>query len=179
MSEPPKTVQPEKTSVFLFPSSCSPTCITWGVGGPGVRVWEPFRTSWSRWLARWPEWWTSSCRCWAAVLTFIHVFVWRNPVGCNLKQGIFKLECKVYKVLTCPSQTMLVSMVDAAESLCPHVMKKSSLRQELLKAGAGRMTVPRSFITATLLEQSGVDIINKIRFDLLCVCVCVPWVSLA
>lgn len=59
-------------------------------------------------------------------------------------------------------QTMLRSMVDAAEALCPNVMKKSSLRQELLKAGAGRMTVPRSFATTTLLEQSGVDIINKI-----------------
>lgn len=62
---------------------------------------------------------------------------------------------------------MLVSMVDAAEGLCPHVMKRSSLRQELLKSGAGRMTIPRSFITTTLLEQSGVDIINKIRSDLL------------
>lgn len=58
---------------------------------------------------------------------------------------------------------MLVSMVDAAEGLCPHVMKRSGLRQELLKAGAGRMTIPRSFVTTTLLEQSGVDIINKIR----------------
>lgn len=64
---------------------------------------------------------------------------------------------------------MLVSMVDAAEGLCPHVMKRSSLRQELLKAAAGRMTVPRSFITTTLLEQSGVDIINKIRSDMLMV----------
>uniref|UniRef100_A0A3B4H6J2 Leucine-rich repeat-containing protein 16A-like n=1 Tax=Pundamilia nyererei TaxID=303518 RepID=A0A3B4H6J2_9CICH len=59
-------------------------------------------------------------------------------------------------------QTMLRSMVEAAEALCPNVMKKSSLRQELLKAGAGRMTIPRSFATTTLLEQSGVDIINKI-----------------
>lgn len=59
-------------------------------------------------------------------------------------------------------QTMLVSMVDAAEGLCPHVMKRSGLRQELLKAGAGRMTIPRSFVTNTFLEQSGVDIINKI-----------------
>ncbi|KAM4725409.1 F-actin-uncapping protein LRRC16A isoform 2-T2 [Anableps anableps] len=59
-------------------------------------------------------------------------------------------------------QTMLVSMVDAAEGLCPHVMKRSGLRQELLKAGAGRMTIPCSFVTNTLLEQSGVDIINKI-----------------
>uniref|UniRef100_A0A3B3Z0E0 CARMIL C-terminal domain-containing protein n=1 Tax=Poecilia mexicana TaxID=48701 RepID=A0A3B3Z0E0_9TELE len=59
-------------------------------------------------------------------------------------------------------QTMLVSMVDAAEGLCPHVMKRSGLRQELLKAAAGRMTIPCSFVTNTLLEQSGVDIINKI-----------------
>ncbi|XP_056297745.1 F-actin-uncapping protein LRRC16A isoform X2 [Pseudoliparis swirei] len=68
----------------------------------------------------------------------------------------------VSRVIDEQLQTMLVSMVDAAEGLCPHVMKRSSLRQELLKAGAGRMTVPRSFITTTLLEQSGVDIINKI-----------------
>lgn len=64
-------------------------------------------------------------------------------------------------------QTMLVTMVDAAEGLCPHVMKRSSLRQELLKAGAARMMVPRSFVTATLLEQSGVDIVNKIRCDVI------------
>ncbi|XP_073319009.1 F-actin-uncapping protein LRRC16A isoform X2 [Pagrus major] len=69
---------------------------------------------------------------------------------------------EVARVMDEQLQTMLVSMVDSAEGLCPHVMKRSSLRQELLKAGAGRMTIPRSFITTTLLEQSGVDIINKI-----------------
>uniref|UniRef100_A0A8C4IB57 Leucine-rich repeat-containing protein 16A n=1 Tax=Dicentrarchus labrax TaxID=13489 RepID=A0A8C4IB57_DICLA len=69
---------------------------------------------------------------------------------------------EVARVMDEQLQTMLVSMVEAAEGLCPHVMKRSTLRPELLKAGAGRMTVPRSFITTTLLEQSGVDIINKI-----------------
>ncbi|XP_041664200.1 F-actin-uncapping protein LRRC16A isoform X2 [Cheilinus undulatus] len=69
---------------------------------------------------------------------------------------------EVARVMDEQLQTMLVSMVDAAEGLCPHVMKRSGLHQELLKAGAGRMSVPRSFITTTLLEQSGVDIINKI-----------------
>nr|XP_061786862.1 F-actin-uncapping protein LRRC16A-like isoform X2 [Nerophis lumbriciformis] len=59
-------------------------------------------------------------------------------------------------------QTILASMLDAAEGLCPHVIKRSGLRSELLRAGTERMTVPRSFITATLLEQSGVDIVNKI-----------------
>ncbi|CAB1420744.1 unnamed protein product, partial [Pleuronectes platessa] len=69
---------------------------------------------------------------------------------------------EVARVMDEQLQTMLASMVDAAEGLCPHVMKRSSLSQELLKAGAGRMTIPRSFISTTLLEQSGVDIINKI-----------------
>lgn len=57
---------------------------------------------------------------------------------------------------------MLVLMVDAAERLCPHVMASSHLREELLAAGAPKMTIPRSFISRTLLEQSGMDITNKI-----------------
>ncbi|XP_074543313.1 F-actin-uncapping protein LRRC16A-like, partial [Halichoeres trimaculatus] len=69
---------------------------------------------------------------------------------------------EVARVMDEQLQTMLGAMVDAAEGLCPHVMKRSGLRQELLKAGGGRMSVPRSFVTTTLLEQSGVDIINKI-----------------
>ncbi|KAF0024148.1 hypothetical protein F2P81_022950 [Scophthalmus maximus] len=72
---------------------------------------------------------------------------------------------EVSRVMDEQLQTMLASMVDAAEGLCPHVMKRSSLRPELLQAGTGRMTVPRSFVAATLLEQSGADIINKIRKD--------------
>lgn len=74
---------------------------------------------------------------------------------------------------------MLVSMVDAAEGLCPHVMRRSGLRQELLKAGAGRMTIPRSFVTNTFLEQSGVDIINKIRSTHLHVCLLIRLTSLS
>lgn len=67
--------------------------------------------------------------------------------------------------LTLFPQSLLESMVDTAESLCPHVMRKPNLRQELIKAGTGKMTVPRSFVKNTLLEQSGIDIINKIRLE--------------
>lgn len=65
--------------------------------------------------------------------------------------------------------------MDAAESLCPHVMKRSNLRTELIKASSSKMVVPKSFVTKTLLEQSGVDIINKIRQVCECphACVCV------
>ncbi|XP_041932944.1 F-actin-uncapping protein LRRC16A [Alosa sapidissima] len=59
-------------------------------------------------------------------------------------------------------QNLLQSMVDAAESLCPNVMKKPNLRQKLVRASASKMAVPRDFVSTTLLEQSAVDIINKI-----------------
>lgn len=59
-------------------------------------------------------------------------------------------------------------MLDAAEALCPHVMRSggggsSDLRQELLKVATSRMKVPQSFISSSLLEQAGVDLLNKIR----------------
>lgn len=60
-------------------------------------------------------------------------------------------------------QSLLESMVDAAEGLCPHVMKRPNLRQDLIKASTGKMVIPRSFVKDTLLQQSGIDIINKIR----------------
>ncbi|KAM3596683.1 uncharacterized protein V6R79_019047 [Siganus canaliculatus] len=82
--------------------------------------------------------------------------------GGAIQDTLESMAGEVSRVMEEQLQTMLASMVDAAEGLCPHVMKRSSLRQELLKAGAGRMTVPRSFISAALLEQSGVDIANKI-----------------
>uniref|UniRef100_A0A4W4DR48 CARMIL C-terminal domain-containing protein n=1 Tax=Electrophorus electricus TaxID=8005 RepID=A0A4W4DR48_ELEEL len=57
---------------------------------------------------------------------------------------------------------LLESMVGAAESLCPHVMRKANLRQDLIKASMDKLVIPRTFVKNVLLEQAGVDIINKI-----------------
>ncbi|XP_049607675.1 F-actin-uncapping protein LRRC16A isoform X2 [Syngnathus scovelli] len=59
-------------------------------------------------------------------------------------------------------RTMLASMLEAASGLCPHVMKMNRLSVHLMKAGAEKMSVPRTFFSQTLLEQTGVDILNKI-----------------
>ncbi|XP_061680271.1 F-actin-uncapping protein LRRC16A-like isoform X2 [Syngnathoides biaculeatus] len=59
-------------------------------------------------------------------------------------------------------ETMLASMLEVTSGLCPHVMKTSGLAPDLLRACAVKMSVPRGFITKTLLEQTGVDILNKI-----------------
>ncbi|TWW79458.1 F-actin-uncapping protein LRRC16A [Takifugu flavidus] len=77
-----------------------------------------------------------------------------------------KLESMAGEVTTVMDQqlqSLLELMVDAAESLCPHVMKRTNLRTELIQASSSKMVVPKSFVTKTLLEQSGVDIVNKIR----------------
>ncbi|CAB1320940.1 unnamed protein product [Coregonus sp. 'balchen'] len=83
-------------------------------------------------------------------------------MGGPIQDKLESMAGEIARVMDEQLQTLLQSMVDTAEGLCPHVMKRSNLHQELMKASAGRMTVPHSFITTTLLEQSGVDILNKI-----------------
>ncbi|KAJ8395281.1 hypothetical protein AAFF_G00034830 [Aldrovandia affinis] len=83
-----------------------------------------------------------------------------------IQEKLESMAGEVTRVMDEQLQSLLVSMVDAAEGLCPHVMKKTNLRQDLIKAGGGRVVVPRGFVKTTLLEQSGVDIINKIRAQL-------------
>uniref|UniRef100_A0A8C5GUB3 CARMIL C-terminal domain-containing protein n=1 Tax=Gouania willdenowi TaxID=441366 RepID=A0A8C5GUB3_GOUWI len=94
-----------------------------------------------------------------------------------IQEKLESMAGEVTTVMDQQLQTLLETMMDAAESLCPHVMKRSEFRPELMKATSGRMVVPKSFVSKTLLEQSGVDIINKIRFVKVCfanhfVCFC-------
>lgn len=79
-----------------------------------------------------------------------------------IQEKLDSMAGEVAQVMDEQLQSLLELMVDTAEGLCPHVMRKPNLRSELIKAGTGKMTVPRSFVKNTLLEQSGVDIINKI-----------------
>ncbi|XP_035019799.2 F-actin-uncapping protein LRRC16A isoform X2 [Hippoglossus stenolepis] len=79
-----------------------------------------------------------------------------------IQEKLESMAGEVTTVMDQQLQTLLESMVDTAESLCPHVMKSSNLRPELVKTSSAKMVVPKSFVTKTLLEQSGVDIINKL-----------------
>ncbi|XP_052359285.1 F-actin-uncapping protein LRRC16A-like, partial [Oncorhynchus keta] len=79
-----------------------------------------------------------------------------------IQEKLESMAGEVARVMDEQLQGLLESMVDAAEGLCPHVMRKTNLRQDLIKASTAKMVVPRSFVKNTLLEQSGVDIINKI-----------------
>uniref|UniRef100_A0A3Q2QT46 Capping protein regulator and myosin 1 linker 1 n=1 Tax=Fundulus heteroclitus TaxID=8078 RepID=A0A3Q2QT46_FUNHE len=84
-----------------------------------------------------------------------------SPAG-PIQEKLESMAGEVTTVMDQQLQTLLESMMDNAESLCPHVMKRGNLRPELMKASSDKMVVPKSFVTQTLLEQSGVDIINKI-----------------
>ncbi|RXN18961.1 F-actin-uncapping LRRC16A isoform X1 [Labeo rohita] len=79
-----------------------------------------------------------------------------------IQEKLDSMAGEVTRIMDKQLQMLLESMVDAAESLCPHVMKKSNMRQDLIETGMTKMIVPRSFIKNTLLEQSGIDIMNKI-----------------
>ncbi|KAK3526355.1 hypothetical protein QTP70_024636 [Hemibagrus guttatus] len=83
---------------------------------------------------------------------------WVAPIHDKLQS----MAGEVSTVINQQLQSLLVSMLDTAESVCPHVMHTANLRPTLIHVSEGKMSVPRSFITNTLLEQSAVDIINKI-----------------
>ncbi|KAG7458014.1 hypothetical protein MATL_G00233350 [Megalops atlanticus] len=85
-----------------------------------------------------------------------------GPSAGPIQDKLESMAGEVTRVMDEQLQSLLESMVDAADALCPHVMKKANLKQDLIKASAGRVVVPRGFVKTTLLEQSGVDIINKI-----------------
>ncbi|TNN02352.1 hypothetical protein fugu_009839 [Takifugu bimaculatus] len=58
-----------------------------------------------------------------------------------------KLESMAGEVTTVMDQqlqSLLELMVDAAESLCPHVMKRTNLRTELIQASSSKMVVPKA-----------------------------------
>ncbi|OXB66142.1 hypothetical protein ASZ78_004001 [Callipepla squamata] len=74
---------------------------------------------------------------------------------------MWKLDKRSHLLLTV-LQTLLESMVDAAENLCPNVMKKAHIREDLIEASTEKLSIPRTFVKNVLLEQSGIDILNKI-----------------
>ncbi|XP_078097739.1 F-actin-uncapping protein LRRC16A-like isoform X2 [Mustelus asterias] len=81
-----------------------------------------------------------------------------NPI----QEKLESMAGEVTRVVDEQLKTMLESMVDAAEGLCPHVMKKTHLRQNLIEASTEKVSIPRTFVKNVLLEQSGIDILNKI-----------------
>nr|XP_040138019.1 F-actin-uncapping protein LRRC16A isoform X12 [Ictidomys tridecemlineatus] len=69
---------------------------------------------------------------------------------------------EVTRVVDEQLKALLESMVDAAENLCPNVMKRAHIRQDLIHASTEKISIPRTFVKNVLLEQSGIDILNKI-----------------
>ncbi|XP_004847644.1 F-actin-uncapping protein LRRC16A isoform X2 [Heterocephalus glaber] len=81
-----------------------------------------------------------------------------NPI----QETLESMAGEVTRVVDEQLKALLESMVDAAENLCPNVMRKAHIRQDLIHASTEKISVPRTFVKNVLLEQSGIDILNKI-----------------
>ncbi|KAM7174249.1 F-actin-uncapping protein LRRC16A isoform 4-T4 [Macrochelys suwanniensis] len=81
-----------------------------------------------------------------------------NPI----QETLESMAGEVTRVVDEQLKTLLESMVDAAENLCPNVIKKTHIRQDLIEASTEKISIPRTFVKNVLLEQSGIDILNKI-----------------
>uniref|UniRef100_A0A8C6WDM1 Capping protein regulator and myosin 1 linker 1 n=1 Tax=Nannospalax galili TaxID=1026970 RepID=A0A8C6WDM1_NANGA len=90
---------------------------------------------------------------------------WAGASGLSsspIQETLESMAGEVTRVVDEQLKGLLESMVDVAENLCPNVMKKAHLRQDLIHASTEKISVPRTFVKNVLLEQSGIDIINKI-----------------
>ncbi|XP_013359283.1 PREDICTED: leucine-rich repeat-containing protein 16A isoform X1 [Chinchilla lanigera] len=81
-----------------------------------------------------------------------------NPI----QETLESMAGEVTRVVDEQLKALLESMVDAAENLCPNVMRKAHIRQDLIHASTEKISIPRTFVKNVLLEQSGIDILNKI-----------------
>ncbi|XP_069074904.1 F-actin-uncapping protein LRRC16A [Pleurodeles waltl] len=79
-----------------------------------------------------------------------------------IQETLESMAGEVTRVVDEQLKELLVSMVDAAEDLCPNVMKKAHIREDLIEASTAKISIPRTFVKNVLLEQSGIDILNKI-----------------
>ncbi|KAI1894201.1 hypothetical protein AGOR_G00113390 [Albula goreensis] len=66
-----------------------------------------------------------------------------GSAGSPIQEKLESVAGEVSRVMDEQLQSLLESMVDAAEGLCPHVMKRTNLRQDLIKASTGKMVIPR------------------------------------
>ncbi|XP_041422275.1 F-actin-uncapping protein LRRC16A isoform X4 [Xenopus laevis] len=85
-----------------------------------------------------------------------------NSLPIPIQETLESMAGEVTRVVDEQLKDLLESMVDAAESLCPNVMKKSNIREDLIQASTEKISIPRNFVKNVLLEQSGIDILNKI-----------------
>ncbi|XP_051025266.1 F-actin-uncapping protein LRRC16A [Acomys russatus] len=79
-----------------------------------------------------------------------------------IQETLESMAGEVTRVVDEQLKGLLESMVDAAENLCPNVMRKAHIRQDLIHASTEKISIPRTFVKNVLLEQSGIDILNKI-----------------
>ncbi|XP_058523042.1 F-actin-uncapping protein LRRC16A isoform X2 [Ochotona princeps] len=90
---------------------------------------------------------------------------WAGASGMSsstIQETLESMAGEVTRVVDEQLKAALESMVDAAENLCPNVMKKAHIRQDLIRASTEKISIPRTFVKNVLLEQSGIDILNKI-----------------
>ncbi|XP_073080289.1 F-actin-uncapping protein LRRC16A isoform X1 [Manis javanica] len=79
-----------------------------------------------------------------------------------IQETLESMAGEVTRVVDEQLKVLLEAMVDAAENLCPNVMKKAHIRQDLIHASTEKISIPRAFVKNVLLEKSGIDILNKI-----------------
>lgn len=81
-----------------------------------------------------------------------------NPIEIKLQEFVYELT----RTLDTYLMNIASCMLKCIEDQCPNIVSDERIRRDVEKLCQERGTMPSEFITQTLLEQAGTDIINKV-----------------
>uniref|UniRef100_A0A4W3JRB8 CARMIL C-terminal domain-containing protein n=1 Tax=Callorhinchus milii TaxID=7868 RepID=A0A4W3JRB8_CALMI len=61
------------------------------------------------------------------------------------------------------SQTLVQSLLDSTKSLCPNTLQKASVQEQLVNPVLSKISIPQNFVKSAIIEQAGLEIVNKLR----------------
>ncbi|XP_078400309.1 capping protein, Arp2/3 and myosin-I linker protein 2 isoform X2 [Cetorhinus maximus] len=59
-------------------------------------------------------------------------------------------------------QTLIQSFVNSTSILCPNVLQKANIQEQLVNIVSGKIFIPKDFTRSVIIEQAGLEIVNKL-----------------
>ncbi|XP_059507626.1 capping protein, Arp2/3 and myosin-I linker protein 2 [Stegostoma tigrinum] len=59
-------------------------------------------------------------------------------------------------------QTLIQSLMKSTSMLCPNVLQKANIQEQLINKVSSKIFIPKDFIRSVIVEQAGLEIVNKL-----------------
>uniref|UniRef100_UPI00398EC8AE capping protein, Arp2/3 and myosin-I linker protein 2 n=1 Tax=Pristiophorus japonicus TaxID=55135 RepID=UPI00398EC8AE len=81
-----------------------------------------------------------------------------RPVQARLESAAEEVSQAVNEEI----QTLIQSLLESTSSLCPNVLQKTNNQEQLVSRVSGKIFIPKDFARSVIMEQAGIEIVNKL-----------------